>query len=123
MSRWLRLIYPAEFARRHADEIAWLLKASRRPIRDHLDVVIHAVLLRSEHLMNQLARYLADVALAGAIFLLGFVINELEHGLGELPRHWWSSAVVLLVILTCAARVAVGIVDRRRTNGPENSSP
>lgn len=123
MSSWLRLIYPAEFARRHADEIASLLKTSPQPIRDHLDVVIHALRLRSEHLMSQLPRHLADVALAVTIFLLGFVVNDLENGLGELIQHWWSTAAVLLVVVTFAARVAVGIVDRRRTNRPNSTTP
>lgn len=123
MSRWLRLIYPAEFARRHADEIASLLKTSPQPIRDHLDVVIHALRLRSEHLMSQLPRHLADVALAVTIFLLGFVVNDLENGLSELVQHWWSTAAVLLVVVTCAARVAVGIVDRRRTSRPDSTTP
>lgn len=122
MSRWLRLIYPSEFARRHADEIAVLLKASPQPVRDHLDVVIHAVRLRSENVMSQLPRYLADVALAVALFMFGFVVNDLESGLGEVARHWWSTAAVLLVIVACSARAAVGVIDRRRTNRP-NSTP
>jgi hypothetical protein len=123
VSRWLRLIYPAGFARRHADEIASLLKTSPQPIRDHLDVVIHALRLRSEHVMNQLPRHLADVALAVTIFLLGFVLNDLDNGVSELVQHWWSTAAVLLVAVACAARVAAGIVDRRRTNRPERTTP
>ena len=116
MSRWLRLLYPSEFARRHGDEIAALLQASRRPVRDHLDVVFHAIRLRSEHLMSRLPRYVADLAIAVSIFLLGFVVNDLEHGLADLPRHWWSTAVALLVFVTCSARAAVTGIDRRRTD-------
>jgi hypothetical protein len=47
VNRWIRLLYPSEFARRHGDEIAALLKSSRQPVRDHLDVDIHAIGLRS----------------------------------------------------------------------------
>jgi hypothetical protein len=123
MSRWLRLIYPAEFARRHADEIAALLETSPEPVRDHLDVAIHAVRLRSEHLMSQLPRHLADVAVAIAIFLLGFVINDLKNGLGELAEHWWSAAAILLVVIACSARAAIGVVDQRRINGSDSAPP
>jgi len=121
MTRWVRLLYPSEFARRHGDDIAALLKSSPKPVHDHLDVVIHAIRLRSEHLMNRLPHYVADLAIAGAIFLLGFLVNDLEHGLGELPRHWWSTAAALLVILACSARTAVMVIDRRRTDRAQSA--
>jgi hypothetical protein len=121
--RWLRVLYPAEFARRHADEIASLLKTSPQPIRDHLDVVIHAIRLRSKHLVSHLPRYLADVALAASVFLLGFVVNDLDNGLPELGRHWWSTAAVLLLAVTCAVSAAVRSVDRRRTRRPDRTTP
>ena len=123
MNRWIRLVYPSEFARRHGDEISALLKSSRQPLRDYLDVVIHAIRLRLEHLMSRLPRYLADFALAVAIFLLGFVVNDLEHGLGDLPRHWWSTAAALLVIVTCSARAAVAVIDRHRTDRAHSARP
>lgn len=123
MSRWLLLLYPSEFARRYGDEIAALLEVSRRPVRDHLDVVLHAIRLRSEHLVSRLPRYLADLASAAAIFLFGFVVNDLDDGLGELPRHWWSTGAVLLVIVATSARAAVTVLERRRTNRPHSASP
>jgi hypothetical protein len=123
VSRWIRLLYPSEFARRHGNEIAAMLKSSQRPVRDHLDVVIHALRLRSEHLMSRLPRYVADLAIAVAILLLGFVVNDLEHGLGDLPRHWWSTAAALLVIVTCSARAAVTVIDRHRTHRAQNARP
>jgi hypothetical protein len=123
MSRWIRLVYPREFARRHGDEIAALLRSSSRPVRDHLDVVFHAIRLRSEHLTSRLPRYVADVAIAGAIFLLGFVVNDLEHGLGDLPRHWWSTAAALLVVVTCSVRVAVTFIDRNPMGRAQSAPP
>jgi hypothetical protein len=123
VNRWIRLLYPREFARRHGDEIAAMLKSSQQPVRDHLDVVIHAMRLRSEHLMSRLPRYLADLATAVAIFLLGFIVNDLEHGLGDLPRHWWSTAAALLVIITCSARAAVTVIERHRTDRAQNAPP
>ena len=45
---------------------------------------------RRPHLVSRLPRYLADLAIAAAIFPVGFVVNDLEHGLGDLPRHWRS---------------------------------
>jgi hypothetical protein len=123
VTRWIRLLYPREFARRHGDEIAALLRSSRRPVRDHLDVVIHAIGLRSEHVMSRLPQYLADLAIAVAIFLLGFAVNDLEHGLGDLPRHWWSAAAALLVIVTCSARAAVTVINRQRTDRARTAPP
>jgi hypothetical protein len=123
VSRWIRLLYPSEFARRHGDEIAALLQSSPRPVRDHLDVIIHAIRVRSEHLMSRLPRYLADLAIAGAIFLLGFVVNDLEHGVDDLPRHWWSTAAVLLVLVTGTARAAVAVIDRRRMDRAQSAPP
>jgi hypothetical protein len=123
VNRWIRLLYPSEFARRHGDEIAALLQSSPQPVRDHLDVVIHAIRLRSEQIMSRLPRYVADLAIAWAIFLLGFVVNDLEHGLGDLPRHWWSTAAALLVIVTCAVRAAVTVIDRRRTDRAQRTPP
>ena len=122
MSRWLRLIYPAEFARRYADEIAAMLEKSPQPIRDHLDVVIHAARLRSEQLVRHLPRHLANAALAIAIFTLGFVVNDLAGGIGELTRHWWSTAAALLVVVAGSARVAVAITDRRRPSRPDGTA-
>jgi hypothetical protein len=123
MSRWLRLLYPSEFARRYGHEIAALLKVSRRPVRDHLDVVVHAIRVRSEHVMSRLPRYLTDLASAVAIFLFGFVVNDLDDGLGELPRHWWSAAAGMFVLVATFARAAVTVIERRRTNRPHNASP
>ena len=73
--------------------------------------------------MRQLPRYLADVAIAGAVFLLGFVVNDLEHGLGALPRHWWSTAAAVLVIVACTARAAVTAIDHRRSDRPPVAPP
>ena len=123
MSRWIRLLYPSEFARRHGDEISALLTSSSQPRRDHLDVVIHALRLRSEHLMSRLPRYLADVAIAVAIFLLGFVVNDLEHGPGELLRHWWSTAAALLFAVACSARAALTVIDRRGSDRAHTAPP
>jgi len=121
LSRWLRLIYPAEFAHRHADEIAALLKTSPQPLRDHVNVVVHAARLRLEQLMSQLPRHLTNVALAIAIFMFGFAVNDLRSGIGEIPQHWWSAAAALLVVIACSARLAVGVVDHRQPSQPDGT--
>jgi len=73
--------------------------------------------------VSRLPRYLADLASAAAIFLFGFVVNDLDDGLGELPRHWWSTAAGMLVIVAGFARAAVTVIERRRTDRPHDASP
>ena len=115
MKPWLRLLYPAEFRRRYEDEISEMLRHSRQPRRDQLNVAVHACHLRWEQLMTNLPQHLANVALAAAMFCLGFAVNDLEGGITEIHRHWWSTAALLLVVLAAAVRATVGAMARRRS--------
>ena len=121
MSRWLRLIYPAEFGHRHADEIAALLKTSPQPVRDHVNVIVHAARLRLEQLISQLPRHLTNMALAITIFMFGFAVNDLRSGISELPQHWWSTAAALLVVIAFSARLAVRVVEHRQPSQPDGT--
>ncbi len=118
MKRWLVHLYPQPFRRRYADELIELLDHSARPVRDALDVAVHAGHLRGEQLMTNAARHLADLVLAVALLTLGYTVNDLQDGLVEVHQHWWSSAAVLLVLAAAALRVTVAIAATRRPRKP-----
>ena len=104
MKRWLLRLYPAWFRDRYGDEIADSLARSTHRTRDSLNVALHAVLLRTEMLMNHSIRRLADLFVVATAFGLGFVLNDLEHGVAEIPHHWWSSLAVLVTVASVAVR-------------------
>ena len=101
--------------RGRADE---LLDHSERPVRDALDVAVHAGQLRGQQLMTNAARHLADLVLAVALFTLGYAVNDLQDGVVEVHQHWWSSAAVLLVLAAAALRVTVAIAATKRPHKP-----
>ena len=118
MKRWLLHLYPQPFRRRYEDELIELLDHSARPVRDALDVAVHAGQLRGEQLMTNAARHLADAVLAVALFTLGYAVNDLQDGVVEVHQHWWSSAAVLLVLAAAALRVTVAIAATKRPRKP-----
>lgn len=107
-----------------------MLGHSRRPLRDGLDVVraaaaAHLSLVLPEVPMSvsSLLRLSAALLAGLGLFALGFAVNDLAHGLREVPRHWWST--VPLVMLAAAAVLwalsltqAITRVGRRRTPAP-----
>ena len=118
MKRWLLHLYPKPFRRRYEDELIDLLDHSARPVRDALDVAVHAFPLRGEQLMTNAARHLADLVLAVALFTLGYAVNDLQNGVVEVHQHWWGSAGVLLVLAAAALRVTVAIAATKRPRKP-----
>ena len=48
---------------------------------------------------------------AVSIFALGYTVNGLADGITELPRHWWSTAPIVGLVLA----VAIGFVGRTRS--------
>ena len=108
MKRWLLRLYPAWFRDRYGDEIADSLARSTHRTRDSLNVALHAVLLRTEMLMNHAIRRLADLFVVAAAFALGYVLNDLERGVAEIPHHWWSSLAVLVTVTSVAVRGILG---------------
>lgn len=122
MKRWLLRLYPKPFRRRFEDELIELLDRSSRPVRDALDVAMHAGQLRGEQLMTNAARHLADGVLAFALFALGYAVNDLQHGVVEVHEHWWSSAAVLLVLAAAGLRVTVAIAVTKRPRKPPTAS-
>lgn len=45
------------------------------------------------------------LAVASSV-VLGYVINNLAHGITELLQHWWSTAPLLGLVLAAALGVA-----------------
>jgi hypothetical protein len=118
MKRWLVHLYPKPFRRRYEAELVDLLEHSACPVRDTLDVAVHAGQLRGEQLMTNAARHLADAVLAVALFTLGYAVNDLQDGVVEVHQHWWSAAAALLVLGAAALRATVGIAATKRPRNP-----
>lgn len=53
----------------------------------------------------------ALVLAAVSIFALGYAVNGLADGITELPKHWWSTAPILGLLLAAA----IGFVGRTRS--------
>ena len=52
-----------------------------------------------------------------SVFALGYAVNGLGEGITELPRHWWSTAPALGLVLA-ATFAAVGRYKRGRRATP-----
>jgi hypothetical protein len=120
MTRWLLRLYPRWFRDRYGGELAELLADPTHRRRDSLNVVVHASRLRLEYIMSRPLRLVADVFVIIAVFGLGYVINDLEHGVTEIGRHWWSSIALVAAGLSIGVRSAVGIVHARRGQSPSS---
>ena len=121
MKRWFLRVYPELFRRRYEDELIEALNASPQPVRDMLDVAVHAGRLRGEQLMTNASHHLASLAVAASIFVLGYAINDLQNGFIEIPDHWWSTSAVLLVVTAAAVRLTIDSrTKHRRTTSPSD---
>ena len=58
-------------------------------------------------------RHLANAFVILTVFVLGYVVNDLEHGVSEIGDHWWSSLALAITVLAVVGRVAVEAVHRR----------
>jgi hypothetical protein len=119
MTRWLLRLYPKPFRDRYGDELAEFIADSNHLARDVINIAAHAIRLRLETLMRiRPLRHLANAFVVATAFVLGYVVNDLEGGVTELGRHWWSSIALVLIALSIAARAAIEIVDARRQPPP-----
>ena len=114
MIRWLLCLYPAWFRRRYGDELIDLVARSPHRRRDVVNLVVHAGRMRWEIIVIRPLRYVTNVALAAALFGLGYTINDLAGGVGEIHRHWWSTIALGAFMLSVGARTAVAIADTRQ---------
>jgi hypothetical protein len=114
MTRWLLRLYPRWFRERYGDELAELLAGSSHRLRDTVNVTFHAGQLRWETVMSRPIRYLADAVVFVTVFGLGYVVNDLEDGVTEIGRHWWSSVALVVTVLSIGGRTAADIIDTKR---------
>ena len=114
MMRWILRLYPRSFRRRYEDELNELLDDSSRPVRDNLDIALHAGHLRWQQLMTNIVRHVANVGVAVALFLLGYAVNDLQDGVAEIGQHWWSTGAVLLVVAAATIRVTIAVATAKR---------
>ena len=121
MIRWLLYLYPAWFRRRYGDELIDIVARSPHHGRDVVNVLVHAGRMRWESIVTRPWRYVTNAALAATLFGLGYTINDLASGVGEIHRHWWSTLALAAFVFTAAARTAVAIADARRQETPAPS--
>lgn len=100
MTRWLRL-FPREWRERYGTEVESLLSTGARSRRrDVTDLFLAAVAVWADHLVEALHRRRSVMRLvragAAALSIIGvlsvaWAVTELQDGIAELPRHWWST--------------------------------
>ena len=118
MIRWLLYLYPAWFRRRFGDELIDLVARSPQQGRDVVNVLVHAGRMRWESIVIRPWRYVTNAAMAATLFGLGYTINDLASGVGEIHRHWWSTFALGVFVVAAAARTGVAIADARRQESP-----
>jgi hypothetical protein len=118
MIRWLLYLYPAWFRRRYGDELIDLVARSPHLGRAVVNLVVHAGRMRWESIVSRSWRYVTNAAVAATLFGLGYTINDLASGVGEIHRHWWSTFALGAFVFSAAARTAVAIADARRQKSP-----
>ena len=120
MTRLLRL-FPREWRERYGREVEEALEHSTRPARDRFDLVRAAVSIRRQT-MERAVRSAGLGVLSGAALLLAGAAGawwsqaNLSEGIGEIPRHWWSTAACLplaAAVLLAAWSSASRLRDRR----------
>ena len=108
MDRLIIASLPRDVRARYGEEISEILAESTRPVRDRADIVLAALGLRLGSALPALvAAALVSVALAGvAIF---HSVANLQGGVGEIGRHWWSTFALagFLTSISAAALLAV----------------
>ncbi len=103
MRGWLRL-FPKPWRDRYGAEVEEALSRSgRSALADGVDLLVAAAAVWADHVAGR--RTVMRMLRAGALALValglvtvGWAVTELQDGITELPRHWWSSlaAVPLL---------------------------
>jgi hypothetical protein len=121
--RPLMRLFPRSWRARYGDEIADHLGHSTRPALDRLDLLIALGSVWSDESARRLPMLVSRVwmrAVAAGLCAVGVVttalaITDLQGGLVELPRHWWS-APALLPLAAAAVLLAVGEHASRRSH-------
>ena len=66
--------------------------------------------------MSKLLRWVAFGLAIASSFTLGYAINDLAHGIAELPQHWWSTAPALGLLVAALIGVALRLHGRPNRN-------
>ncbi len=114
MTRWLLRLYPVWFRDRYGPEITDVIARSDHRFRDVVDVIVHAGQLRWRDFMSHLPRHVASSAVIIAVLVLGYTLNDLEGGIRDIPRHWWSSLALGGTVVSVVARALLGVAESRR---------
>jgi hypothetical protein len=111
MDRLTIWMLPTEIRTSHGDEIDEMLALSARPIRDGADVAIAGAGLRLGRATRPL---LVTAMIAMFVFLLGLVhaIQNLQHGVVEIPDHWWSTFTAAGLVGSIFAAVVLRLAHR-----------
>ena len=91
-------IYPHDWRQRYGQEVEDLLDRSDRPMRDSVDVAVHAIAKRMENCMRRfisLIQIVATILAAVSLVGFGYALNDLAGGITEVARHWWSTIPIL----------------------------
>lgn len=112
MDRLIMRILPAEIRTSHGDELADMLDSSTRPIRDGADVVIAGLGLRLGRATRGLL-VAAVVGMFGSAFGLVHAVGNLQHGVVEIPDHWWSTLIAAGFVVSLSSAIILGLVLRR----------
>jgi hypothetical protein len=112
MDRLILRVLPVEHRQRYRDELAEMLATTRRPVLDRLDVLVAAVGLR---LGRAIRGALTAATVAAVVCSLGlvYVVADLEDGVAEVPRHWWSTLVAAGSGVSVAVLLVVAMAEHR----------
>lgn len=121
--RPLMRLFPRSWRKRYGDEVADHLGRTSRPAHDRLDLLIALGPVWSDETARRLPMLISRVWMritAAGLCAVGIVATALatrglQHGLVELPRHWWS-APAPLPLAAAAVLLAVGEHARRRSH-------
>jgi hypothetical protein len=120
--RLLIRLFPGRWRDRYGEEIADHLAHSGRPGRDRLDLLLALAPMWADDTRRLAMRpMLIWTRALGAVFatvgvaMTLLAASELEGGVAELPRHWWSTAAVLLPLTAAMVVAGFGELAARRT--------
>lgn len=112
MTRLLRVL-PEPWRSRFGAEINDAMAMSHKPLEDRVDLIRWGVRLRMEQTARKFMMAGTVFVVAGALSL-AWAAGELNEGIAEIPRHWWS----MLASFPFAIGVAlllIGVGHRQQT--------
>jgi hypothetical protein len=113
--RLLIRLFPGRWRDRYGEEIADHLAHSGRPGRDRLDLLLALAPMWADDTRRLAMRPMLIWTRALGVAMTLWAASELEGGVAELPRHWWSTAAVLLPLTAATVVAGFGELAARRT--------